>query len=252
MSSRLPAPRLAAVAVAILIGLASASWIERRNDLPSDVVGACGFAKVRLVRARLHDVATACAAIADVVGYFAAIGFTFEPQGTIAFGTPPTEHGGNWFRSHGSFDARTLTIRVTTDRDVSAWGLTASAGLAASFLRHEIVHLAVRLMLGERSARVPRHWQEFIAYAIQIELMPMALREPILQAAPDAQAFSSLFHVNEFLYGLDPEVFALASYRTYIARGRGALVRQILSFELVMPDELLPPSPILPGQVSRP
>lgn len=82
--------------------------------------------------------------------------------------------------------------------------------------------------------------------------MPMALRERVLHTAPEAQAFSSLLHVNEFLYGFDPEAFALASSRTYVARGRGAFVRQVLSFELVVPDEIFPASPILPGQVVRP
>lgn len=252
MASKPAVSLLTAVAMAILLGLVGAAWIERHTERPVDVVAACGFARLRLVRAGSQEHAAACAAIADVVDYFAAIGFRFAPEGTIDFGTPASEHGRDWLRSHGSFDARTLTVRVFAEKEVSAWGVTGAAELAPSFLRHEIVHLAVRLILGEQSTRVPRHWQEFVAYAIQIDLMPTSLRERILQAAPDAEAFSSLLYVNEFLYGFDPEAFALASYRTYLARGRGALVRQILSFELIVPDEILPASPILPGQVHRP
>lgn len=163
MSSKPAVPRLAAVAVAILLGLVGASWSEERNERAGDVFGACGFARSQLVRAGSQEHAAACAAIADIVSYFAAIGFMFEPEGTIEFAMAPADHGGNWFQLHGSFDARTLTVRVTGERDVSAWGLIATSELGPSFLRHEIVHLAVRLILGEQSVRVPRLWQEFIA-----------------------------------------------------------------------------------------
>lgn len=237
-----------AVAVLSLSGGVDDLWAERKSQ-PADVVAACGFAKLAIEKARLSEVAATCRAVADVVDYFARLGFGFEPQGTIGFGAAATEHGGNWFRSHGSFDAQTLTIRLTALADVSAWGLTASADLGASFLRHEVVYLAVRLILGDQSARVPRHWQEFIGYAVQLELMPMAVRESILRAAPDAKPFGSLLYVNEFLYGFDPEAFAVSAYRTYVEGGRGALVRQILSFELALSDVVYPASPILPGQV---
>ncbi len=216
---------------------------------PQIVDGACGHAQVRLVNAQLRHVAQACAALRDVLTYFGELGLAFEPTVAIEFGVLSHEAEG-WFRSHGSFDARALSIRLNDAAGFRAWGIPAQGALGDSFLRHELAHLAVDVILGEQISRVPRHWQEFVAYAVQFELMSSPLRETILAANRDIGAFDELAYVNEFIYVSAPEAFAIAAYKTYVARGRGKLLRQILTFEIQLPPPLYPPSPLLPGQAT--
>lgn len=232
--------------VAVLLASSGALRAEDRRK-PESVVGACGHARVRLVNAQLRHIAQACAALRDVVSYFDGIGLAFEPTVAIEFAALSDQADG-WFRSHGSFDARALSIRLNVAAGFPAWGIPAQGALGDSFIRHELAHLAVHLILGEQVSPVPRHWQEFIAYAVQFELMTSPLRETILAANRDIGSFDDLTYVNEFIYASAPEVFAISAYKTYVAKGRGKFLRQILTFEIKLPPPLYPPSPLLPGQ----
>ena len=214
------------------------------------VMGACGHAGVKLVNAQLRHIAQSCAALRDVMSYFGGIGFAFEPIVTIEFGVTSSDEAGGWFRSHGSFDARGRTIRLHDAPGFLAWGISTQGVLDPSFLNHELVHSAVHLILGEQVSRLPRHWHEFIAYAIQFELMTSPVRDAILAANQDIAAFDDVMYVNEFIYASAPEAFAISAYKTYVAKGRGKFLRQILTFEIKLPPPLYPPSPVLPGQVT--
>lgn len=237
--------------VAVVAVLVASTVVLRAEDRakPETVAGACGHPRVTLVNAQLRHIAQACAALRDVVSYFGGIGLAFKPTVAIEF-VALSDQAEGWFRSHGSFDARRLAIRLNDAARFQAWGISAQAGLGDSFLRHELVHLAVHLILGERVARVPRHWQEFIAYAVQFELMTWPLREEILAANRAVAAFDDIVYVNEFIYASAPEQFAISAYKTYVAKGRGTFVRQLLTFEINLPPPLYPPSPLLPGQVT--
>ena len=233
------------------IGLlaASAGVLRAEDSQPRTTMqGACARPEVTLVNARLSDIAGACDALRDVTTYFADQRLAFEPVITIVFNSAPPPQEDGSLRWHGAFDARALTIRLNETSGFRAWGVGADGALRPSFLHHELVHLAVHLILAQQSRHLPRHWHEFIAYAVQFELMSPALRDQILAANPEAEAFGNLLAVNEFTYGGAPEAFAISAYKTYVARGRGTFVRQVLTFEIELPQIGYPPSPLLPGQ----
>lgn len=236
--------------VAVLVTLGGVVLCAKDGGKPETVMGACGHAGVKFVNAQLRDIAQSCAALRDVLSYFGGIGLAFEPIVTIEFGAASSDEGGGWFRSHGSFDAHGLTIRLKDSAGFLAWGISTPGVLGPSFLNHELVHSAVHLILGEQVSRVPRHWQEFIAYAVQFELMTSPLRDAILAANRDISAFDDVAYVNEFIYASAPEAFAISAYKMYVAKGRGEFLRQILTFEIKLPPPLYPPSPLLPSQVT--
>ena len=109
-------------------------------------------------------------------------GLAIEPVVTIAFNSAPLPQEERRFRWHGAFDARTLTIRLNDTSGFRAWGFGANGVLGLSFLHHELAHLAVHLILAQQSRHLPRHWDEFIAYAVQFELTSPVQRDQILAA----------------------------------------------------------------------
>lgn len=199
----------------------------------------------------LHDTPaeldTACRAVADIIIFFEVLGFTLTPMGTLSFAERPTDEEFITAPTHGHFDARRSQIVAFRTSDARPWGQQWSTSLAGSFLRHELVHMAV-WQIGAREGtffRPERH--EFIAYAIQLDLMDPDLREVILATHPRLKPFDDLLQINEFTSRMDPELFALAAYSTYRDRGGERFVRELLRAEIV-PPEFIYPFPTLPGQ----
>jgi hypothetical protein len=89
--------------------------------------------------------------------------------------------------------------------------------------------------------RLPREWHEFVAYAIQLDLMDPNVLDRVLASRADVQPFDKLLAVNEFTYGMDPEAFAVAAYKTYRARGGAQLVQQLLTGKVVPTTVSHPP-----------
>ena len=233
------------VGLGVVLGIGATLW--RAHDDTTTIVGACGHPQVTMAHARPQNIGEICGAIHDVVTYFADLGASFEPVVTIEFSTTlPSESA--LFRSHGSYDARELKIRLNDAGGFLAWGITSRGTLARSFLTHELVHMAMHRTLGERTRELPLHWQEFVAYAVQFDLMSSPLREEILSAHPEITAYESLWHVHEFTYAGAPEAFAISAYKTYVQRGRTNFLWQVLHSKIQLPGMLYPPSPVLPGQ----
>lgn len=101
--------------------------------------------------------------------------------------------------------------------------------MTGSFLRHELAHIAVWQILGREAERLPHEWREFIAYAIQLDLL-----DP---------------EVNEFTYGMNPDVFAVGAYLTYSERGAERFVRAVARRDY--PAPFVDPFPVLPEQSPR-
>lgn len=53
---------------------------------------------------------------------------------------------------------------------------------------------------------------EFIAYAIQSDLMDAQLLKELLAKYAETPAVEHLEQINEFTYGMNPEGFAVAAY----------------------------------------
>ena len=76
-------------------------------------------------------------------------------------------------------------------------------------------------------------WHEFIAYAVQLDLMDPQLRRYVLNANTDVRPSESLLEINEFTSRMDPDTFAVTAYKTYLAQGAGTFVSQLLRGEIV-------------------
>ena len=107
--------------------------------------------------------------------------------------------------------------------------------------------MAVHRILRGDQARLRREWHEFIAYAIQLDLMDSKLRAAVLDNFAEVRAVADLSAINEFTYGMDPDVFAVTAYLTYRERGAQNLVRALLRGELVPPPFSFP-FPVLPQE----
>lgn len=226
---------LASVAVALLLLLPGEA--AGKAEAP----GACGYPGVA-VDGDARAVGVACVALTAVADYFERLGNPIEPQVRISFqdevwitleGT-----GADRLKVSGCYDPRIRTVRITdwrtgTRPDRRPWGLPLDEAMIRSVLVHELVHMAVIDLLGEGSAaRLGGAWHEFVAYAIQLTLMPEAMRAQILARHLDLAPFSSPWEINQATYASDPDRFALRAFLHMQAHGGEALLRAILAGEV--------------------
>lgn len=207
----------------------------------------CGRKGVEVVFSQRADLTAACHALDDTLAYFQRLGFDLEPNFSLTFVDPTQGKSIEGVTSYGYLDLHSSIIVVYTFSYRQPWGLTWSRQVASSFLEHELVHIAIWQILGHDAGRLPREWHEFIAYAVQLDLMDAKLRKQLFGHFPDVHAFHELSEVNEFTYGIDPEVFAVAAYLTYRERGAGSFVRGLLRAEII-PPPIFFPFPVLPKQ----
>ena len=229
---------------AYLLQLPNIALAEARTD------STCGYRKIKVSYSRQAELAMSCKAISEVAAYFQSIGLSFEPKGTLTFELNVVENSSRIpvGLTHGYYDSRESNVVMTSSLESRPWGLRWTSELAASFLRHELVHLAVRRILGDAYMQLRPEWHEFIAYSVQFELMSPSLRDSILSEHSDVMEFESLAGVNEFTSRMDPAIFSIASYKTYRKNGSEELVRRLLEFEL-RPPAMSYPFMVLPGQI---
>lgn len=211
--------------------------------------GDCGHPTIDVVFDDPAELDMACRALTDITEYFRGMGFEVTPRVSLRFADRPAGRPAGPSSAHGYFDRGRSQIVFHRVSDVSPWGLPWTPQLAGSFLRHELAHMAIWQIVGGDPNRLRREWHEFIAYAIQLDLMEPRLREGVLAAQARVRSFKNLAEVNEFTSRMDPDVFAVAAYKTYIAEGGTAFVAQLLRGEIV-PPAFTYPFPVLPGQVS--
>lgn len=202
---------------------------------PDDQQADCGYRDVVIVYSDAAELVAACSALSELTAYFRAIGFEITPLGSLEF----ANRAANGSASHGYFDRARARVVVYRSAAVAPWGLSWNLTLAASFLRHELIHMMV-WRAAKDPGRLPREWHEFIAYAIQLDLMETNVLKEVLARRADVQPFDGLLAVNEFTYGMDPEAFAISAYKTYRTRGDAQLVQQLLAGKII-PAVSLPP-----------
>ncbi len=213
------------------------------------IASTCQYSQVIISDATSAESAEACRALADVVGYFQKLQFSFEPAFSIRVRSSMSTDNNEGRRSHGFFDSSEGTVVLFRSSNGAPWGLDWSQDLANSFLRHELVHVSLWHILGDDFERIRPEWHEFIAYAIQFDLMNTQLREQILANNVDIGPFSDLANVNEFTHGMAPDNFAISSYRTYLSRGSGTFINRLLTFE-IRPPPMAYPFVVLPSEIS--
>jgi hypothetical protein len=202
--------------------------------------GDCGYPKIKVIYDDPAELEAACSALADVVAYFQRISFAITPMVWLRFVDHAADRSSAQISTHGYFDALNSQITVYRSADVRPWGLAWSVKLAASFLRHELAHMAVWQILDQNHVRLGREWQEFIAYAIQFDLMDGELRDELLAKHTQTGPVEHLSEINGFTYGMNPELFAVMAYKTYVAKGAGKFIGQLLRAEVAPPAQSYP------------
>lgn len=205
------------VIAALLAGLAASTVpaADRATRCPGESVVTTGWSARESERI--------CAAAARALAFLRAAGLS--PPASIEI--RPLERGrrGDAAQPLGQYDAGTGVVAliryeaaVSASRaHAPAFGLPMSRGLWESFVAHEIAHAVAGANFTAVPARRAAAGEYFAAIA-QLSTMPQALRRSILERY-DTAAFGDAGEITMLLYEMDPAVFAVKSYRHYVALG---------------------------------
>jgi hypothetical protein len=210
--------------------------------LPQCASAACGYQGVS-VAGTTEEVADACRAIDDVLSYFRKIGFQSDPAVSISFQdqayidmylqTAGKEPVGREEVS-GFYNSRRKELQITSGRreikrERRPWGIAWGPPIAYSILQHELVHAVVASMLGGEYQKLGRAWHEFIAYAVQFDLMDRELKSTVLANYPDGQPFLFPESVNSMVHAADPDAFGVSAHLYAEANGGAEFIRRIVA-----------------------
>jgi uncharacterized protein DUF6639 len=206
----------------------------------------CGRASVRIFGTTGERI-SACQALDEVLLYFSANGHEVDPNLVVRFKPSvyvrtenPRTDLDELVSLRGSYAATVSEIQILSSTSLSferrQWGLSWNAAMAYSILEHEMVHSVIIQIMGTRYVKLPHAWHEALAYAVQIDLMPLHLREEVLALYPTEEGFTNTLQINEIVYGFDPDAFAVAAYHTYRKGGRIEFLNRAINFELDMID----------------
>jgi len=212
--------------------------------LPQSASAACGYDRVA-VAGTTEEIADACLALEQVLRYFKETGFRPVPEVSISFenhvyidmylhssepaGREPV--GESEVSGYYNFPRKELHVtsgRRNVLRERRPWGLEWNRSIAYSILQHELAHAIVAALLGPDYPKLAKVWHEFIAYAIQFDLMNPALKADVLANYPNARAFQFPESVNAIVYGADPDEFGVSAYLYAEANGGPGFIRQLL------------------------
>jgi len=238
--------RQAVFALLVLSGVTAVAAASRGGQAVQ--TDDCGYAGVAIVNYEQAELDATCRALSDIISYFRQIGFALKPRVSVRFADRPLGRSTGATSAYGFFDAPGAQIVVYRSSDVRPWGLPWSPQLAMSFLHHELVHMAVWRIVGDGPVRLRPEWHEFIAYAIQLDLLSPQLRDQVLTTHAEALPSENFLDINEFTSRMDPECFAVMAYKTYLANGRESFVARLLGGEFV-PPPFSYPFAVLPGQL---
>jgi len=218
--------------------------------VPTYAIADCGRSGITVVgNPEEHD--DACASLDEILQYFARGDLSVELKLTIRFeqsvylqrgaGSAPVSAGAEPIPVSGFYHVARQEIRMTSSTSPWSqrrrpWNLPWDRTLSRSILTHEIAHAIIYQLLASNHAKLPGAWHEALAYAVQIELMPPNLRERILAQYPDQQAFLSTLHINDVVYGVDPDGFAISAYKTYVRNGGIDFMKHAIALQLEMID----------------
>lgn len=168
------------------------------------------------------DARTACRGAADAVGFLRGHGLdTGVPLEINILEECVERHG---WPVMGQTDTRVMRIEVLSydacqraARNHPILGVPMSRELHSSFVAHEVAHAIARYNFADNRPPVAAH--EYIAYVTQFATMDPGLRQQVLEHHRNP-AWESLDDISETVYLLGPEVFAVKSYRHFLASPR--------------------------------
>lgn len=201
--------------------------------LPQPNEGQCGYPNVHIESGALLSDIDFCQPLSKVVNFFSDLGLDLEPQFFLSVVRQTKDTNA---ASYGTFNAASGEITIYRRKGQKIWGLSWSEDTATSVVVHEMVHMAILRLVGNKYPQLPHEWHEFIAYAVQLELLDESVRVQILERYADVKAFHNLIEINPYIYGLSgPEVFAVRAYKTVQVRGGSRFLKAVVLFEFKPP-----------------
>nr|WP_306666316.1 DUF6639 family protein [Bradyrhizobium campsiandrae] len=202
----------------------------------------CGRERVTVVGGP-EEQDRACAALSKVGDYFARGGFQIQFELTVRFVTQvelndsSTAHQSvsGYYRANNN-EILMLRANAPWTSERKPWHLSWDEEIGLSILEHEVAHAALAYIMGGNYERLPHAWHEALAYAIQISLMKPELRAKVLTKFPAVQAFGSTLEINDVVYAFDPDVFAVAAYKTYVKNGDIEFLKQAIDLKFELSD----------------
>jgi len=201
---------------------------------------ACGYTGVRIEGAQAVEEKAACASIEKLTVYFRSIGIESAAPTIHFYFKPEVILPGTETRVHGYFDTDDNSIHMTHFEGQAGrmpWGFVWSEAMASSFLLHEVAHLFAISYMGGDFRKLQRHWHEFLAYSLQIELMDPELKQRLLQFNGGATAFEKPGDVSSMHYEMDPDRYALRAYFSTQKWGGVTFMKNLLNRKI--PESLV-------------
>jgi hypothetical protein len=192
---------------------------------------ACGHSSVTIEGAKPTEEKAACASIEKLTSYFRSLGIEASAPTIHFYFKPRVLLPGTEISVHGYFNTDDNSIHMTHfdgQAERMPWGFVWNEQMASSFLLHEVAHLYAISYMGDDFRKLDRHWHEFLAYALQIELMESELKGRLLQFNGGAKAFEKPADVSSLHYEMDPDKYALRAYLSTQNWGSQAFLKNLL------------------------
>lgn len=200
--------------------------------------GDCGGESVSVRDASAFELQSSCQSLSKVVSLFKIAGVEISPRFKLFFEEQAEVlFGEEIVPVHGYFDDETFEMHITRfenpkNKDLTPFGLSWNLAQATSYVLHEMTHLVVATDLALHQRKLKREWHEFVAYAVQIELMDSNLKQSVLNRYSETAAFENPNAVNAMIYEMDPDTFAVKAYKSMKAWGGAEFLKKLLQGEI--------------------
>lgn len=205
---------------------------------------ACGHERVT-VSGLPEEVEDTCRAMGQVLAYFKQLGFKPDLQATIIFHERVyidmydvrAEKIVGREQVSGFFNRRANEVQITSGhrgvaRIRKPWGIEWGRAIAYSILQHELVHATTAAALGSDFDKMDRAWHEFIAYAVQFDLMESELKRSVMANYPGIEPFEYPENVNQLMHAADPDTFGVRAHLFAKENGGRAFIKNVLENEI--------------------
>jgi hypothetical protein len=200
----------------------------------------CRSSHIQVHNATRFELQSSCDSLRKVVLLFKKAGIEITPEIKIFFEKQAeVTINGETIPVHGYFDDENFEIHITSfnshrNSNLTPFGLKWDLNQSSSYVLHEMTHLAIATELGKNKFKIKREWHEFLAYAVQIELMHSDLKKMILAKYSKTKAFESPNSVNSLIYEMDPEMFGVKAYKSMEDWGGSQFLSKILRGDIAL------------------
>lgn len=196
----------------------------------------CTDAEILVIPAAHEDRQEVCVAAIATIELMQNYGFEPPPRLEIEIrdsvdARQVNRHFGHFDPFEGRIAVMSWKACLQVDRARKPFGLEMSHALHRSIIAHEVAHAVAEWNFLVAEPSLAAH--EYLAYVFQIAGMPHVLQQAVLKQI-DVPAFEKAEEITETYYSLNPDYFALKSFRHFMqAEDKLRLIRRLLSGKLI-------------------